>query len=241
MLVINGTLFAHPKVFNPNEAEVSGYWWTCSGVMFTTPEGNNCRSGRGNPGTRLLSPATYEVDDTLQPRPWPWHQYTNATTNQTVDVDLSWQSNSNGRGNDHFLRVVDGSRPHLTVIDKDLYGDAVGLYHTHELNGSKFWSGGGGEGSQRWFDWKGAPPSPSGGAYPVANGGGCGNNSGRCGCFFEPQVGVGPTQARGFKFPGASSKQWTHAWRSMAALAENSPAIDALYSANHSEALEARD
>ena len=196
MLVLNGTLFAHPKVFNPNAGELSGYWWTCSGLEFTTPgDANNCKSSLGNPGSRLLSPATYEVDNTLQPKPWPWHDLTDPSTNKSVDLDLSWLLNSNGRGNDHFLRVVDGSRPHLTVIDKDLYGQAVGLHHAHELNGSKFWSGGGGGNSQRWYDWKDAPPSPSGRGYPANNGGGSGTNSfnsGTRGCFFEPQVGFGP-------------------------------------------------
>ena len=48
-----------------------------------------------------------------------------------------------------------------------------------------------------------------------------------------------PTQARGFAFPGDSTKEWTHAWRAMSSLADDPAAMGALYSANHSKALEA--
>jgi hypothetical protein len=53
------------------------------------------------------------------------------------------------------------------------------------------------------------------------------------------QVGYGPTQARGFAFESESSVEWTHAWRVLSSLHGDDAAIEALYSANHSDALEA--
>ena len=65
LIVSNGTLFAHPKIFNPHRKNLTGYWWTCVGMLFTTPEAN-CPSTEGNLGTRVLTPAHYEVDDSME-------------------------------------------------------------------------------------------------------------------------------------------------------------------------------
>lgn len=254
MIVYNGTFFAHPKVWNPNSKNVTGYWWTCTGTPFTTPDGNNCKSSPGNPGTRVLNPAAYVVDDTLEAKPWPHLAGQGGNPpNETNDMSFlsSWIT-----GNDNFLRVLRPTKPHITVVDRDLYGAAVGLYHGHRelhclllhmqygthsntlaccagLNGSKFWTGGRGGNSQRWYDWKDAPPSPTGPDGPPSNGGGCGD----CGCFFEPQVGVGPTQARGFPLPASTTREWTHAWRPLASLHESPESLADLYSSNHTAAL----
>eukprot|EP00038_Savillea_parva_P012091 m.202172 g.202172 ORF g.202172 m.202172 type:complete len:838 (-) comp21693_c0_seq1:299-2812(-) len=232
MIVVNGTLFAHPKVWNPNPENISGYWWTCSGMPYTTPSGTNCKSSPGNPGTRLLNPASYDVTDTLEAKPWPV-MGGEGTHPDNATADMSFLS-SWITGQDNFLRVLRPRRPHLTVIDRDLFGSVVGLYHGHRLNGSKAWIGGYGENSQRWYDGKDAPPSPSGSDTPAHNGGGCGD----CGCFFEPQVGYGPTQARGFEFPSQSTVEWTHAWRPMASLHHNGTALTKLYSRQYNEALD---
>ena len=44
MLISNGTFYAHPKITNPTDRDLRGYWWTCVAV----PAKNT---------TRILSPA----------------------------------------------------------------------------------------------------------------------------------------------------------------------------------------
>eukprot|EP01044_Picomonas_judraskeda_P036151 COSAG03_NODE_15820_length_419_cov_1.290625_1_plen_72_part_10 len=54
MLLHNGTLWAHPKTFNPNPTPLDGYWWTCVGQKFTSPT-QNCKPSPGNPGSRIIA------------------------------------------------------------------------------------------------------------------------------------------------------------------------------------------
>ena len=89
LIVVNGTLFAHPKVWNPNPRQISGYWWTCSGMQFTAPTGENCKSSAGNLGTRILNPASYNVDNTLEAKPWPYAQGMGGNP-PNVTKDMSW-------------------------------------------------------------------------------------------------------------------------------------------------------
>ena len=91
-----------------------------------------------------------------------------------------------------------------------------------------------GGGSQRWYDWKDAPASDATGFHKnatPANGGAAGNE----GCFFEPQVGVGPTQARGFVLP-PGTMEWTHTWRTLSSI--KGPALERLYSTDYNAALD---
>ena len=76
---------------------------------------------------------------------------------------------------------------YVAIADRDLFGELHGVYHGHNLNGTKFWQGGIGRGSQRWPFEKDAPRSPAGsdGGRPYDNAGGCGD----CGCFTELQTG----------------------------------------------------
>jgi hypothetical protein len=89
MIVVNGTLFAHPKVWNPNPHQISGYWWTCTGMQFTAPTGENCKSAPGNLGTRILNPASYNVDDSLEAKSWPYAQGMGGNA-PNVTKDMSW-------------------------------------------------------------------------------------------------------------------------------------------------------
>ena len=63
-----------------------------------------------------------------------------------------------------------------------------------------------GGGSQRWYDWKDAPPSPSGSSKPRHNGGGTDHNKGDQGCFFEPQVGVAHWELGNFQELGKGNQ-----------------------------------
>ena len=62
MIIINGTLFAHPKIFNPLPTAIDAYWWTNVGQQFTAAN-QNCKPSAGNPGSRILSPAAYTVNN----------------------------------------------------------------------------------------------------------------------------------------------------------------------------------
>ena len=240
MIVKDGTLFAHPKLFNPHQHNLTAYWWACSGLQFTVPAEDtdcsspntcvNCQSSKGNRGTRVLTPASDEVDDSLELEPWP-HQSGKGGNPPNATTDMSWLSKWI-TGDDNFIRIEKPQRPHITIVDKDLYGEAVGLAHFHTLNGTKFWSGGQGGGSQRWFDWKDAPASDATGFNPNATNGGAAGNTG---CFFEPQVGVGPTQARGFPFP-PGTMEWTHTWRTLHGLASDK--VETLYGEDYQAALD---
>eukprot|EP00040_Diaphanoeca_grandis_P032636 m.198292 g.198292 ORF g.198292 m.198292 type:complete len:850 (+) comp32689_c0_seq1:544-3093(+) len=225
MIVQNGTLFAHPKVTNPHAHNITGYWWTCVGMKLTSNT-SECHSSHETKGTRVLTPAAYNVNDALEAIPWP--NVTNAggnTDNRSHDMSFlsSWST-----GGDNFVRILSPTRPHVTVIDKDIFGPTVGLYHGHPLNGTKFWVGSAGKGSKRWYNWKDAPPSPN---LPST-----GNNSGGLsegGCFFEPQIGHGPTQATGFDFPGNTSIEWTEVFKTLDTLTDDEPV---LYGADYTEA-----
>jgi len=184
MIVVNGTFYAHPKVWNPHPHNITGYWWTCTGSRFTTTseENSECLSTPGTPGTRVITPASYDVGDNLEAVPWPYAKGMGGNpANETHD--MSWMSNWRG-GNDNFVRILKPERPHVTVIDKDIFGPLVGLYHSHPLNGTKFWVGGPGRGSKRWYDWEQAPASPN---LPATGSNAGGLPKGE-GCFFEPQV-----------------------------------------------------
>ena len=239
LIVSDGTLFAHPKLFNPHKRNLTAYWWACSGLQFTVPSEAtdcslpntccNCQSSSGNPGTRVLTPAEEDVDDSLELEPWPYQNGKGGNSpNETTD--MSWLANWIS-GDDNFIRIAKPERPHITIVDKDLYGEAIGLAHFHTLNGTKFWSGGQGGGSQRWYDWKNAPASDATGFNANATNGGAAGNKG---CFFEPQVGVGPTQAKGFPFP-SGTLEWTHTWRTLHGLEADK--VETLYGKDYEAAL----
>jgi hypothetical protein len=141
---------------------------------------------------------------------------------------MSWMANFM-EASDIYLRVLAPTRPSVSLVDKDIFGDEKGLYHGHTLNGTKFWEGGAGRGSQRWYYHEKAPPSPNGAGD---NGGGCGS----CGCFTELQAGVAPTQSNVFTMQGGSTHEHTEFFKTLAKVPE-----DPLYSANYSEALGAVD
>lgn len=149
----------------------------------TTPtrSTSECRSSPGNPGTRVITPASYDVGDTLERESWPMQTGMGGIPANTT-ADMSWLSNWQTSW-DNFVRILEPTRPHVTVVDKDVFGPTVGLYHGHPLNGTKFWVGGAGKGSKRWYNWEQAPESPNP-PNGVSNGGGLDQG----GCFFEPQV-----------------------------------------------------
>jgi hypothetical protein len=86
----------------------------------------------------VISAAHYEVDDSMKRKDWPYQAGQGGNPANGGALDMSWLSNW-VTGNDNFVRILQPERPHITIIDKDIFGEAVGLSHIHPLNGSKFW------------------------------------------------------------------------------------------------------
>ena len=62
MMLVNDTFFAHPRITNPTDVDLRGYWWTCVAVDAL-------------PSTRILTPATHVAEtsrDPMRNAPWPW-------------------------------------------------------------------------------------------------------------------------------------------------------------------------
>ena len=67
ILLVDDVLFAHPKIRNPTNNEIPGYWWTCVAMPVTD-------------NTRIITPA----ESSLTPcTPWPSGAWTNSNTTFT--------------------------------------------------------------------------------------------------------------------------------------------------------------
>ena len=60
-IIVNGTLFSHPKIFNPDKKPLQGYWWTCVGHHLLAPN-QPCKPSPGNPGSRIITSAPVAFD-----------------------------------------------------------------------------------------------------------------------------------------------------------------------------------
>ena len=75
-IVLNDTLFVHPKTFNPLPKPINGYWWTNAGQRFTAAN-QHCKPTAGRVGSRIVAPAAYTVNSGAigQMRKSPWPHY----------------------------------------------------------------------------------------------------------------------------------------------------------------------
>lgn len=93
MMLGNGSLLAHPRITNPTEQDLRGYWWTCVAVPAT-------------PATRILSPATTVAETSRDPMrlaPWPW--FAEAIENASfAGYKNQWPTDNSFLGN-HQVRV----------------------------------------------------------------------------------------------------------------------------------------
>ncbi len=48
-MISNGSVVAHPKITNPTDNDLRGYWWTCVAV-------------EARPSTRIYTPATHVAE-----------------------------------------------------------------------------------------------------------------------------------------------------------------------------------
>jgi hypothetical protein len=103
------------------------------------------------------------------------------------------------------------------MVDRTVYSDEVhGVFHGHDLNGTKMWSWG----QNQLTDWTQTLRDDGAG-------------SGWGGCFSEQQTGVRPTQSQAFELRGGGSLQWTEFFKGMTGLRNGR----ALYSENYTEAI----
>eukprot|EP00975_Prorocentrum_lima_P026028 5474024-Prorocentrum_lima.AAC.1 len=100
MLVANQTFYAHPRITNPTEVDLRGYWWTCVAVD-------------AKPSTRIYTPATHVAEtsrDPMRNAPWPW--FAEAIENASfAGYQNAWMTDNSYLGNhqigDMFLRIPD--------------------------------------------------------------------------------------------------------------------------------------
>jgi hypothetical protein len=180
MLIVNDTFVAHPRITNPTDVDLRGYWWTCVAVDAT-------------PETRIFAPATRVAETSREPmRDAPWPYFAEAIENSTFQgyngewpTDNSWLANH--QLGDMFLRIPDTVySPYIAHTETDGYV----LVHGHPLNGTKFFT---------WGD-----QGPGRFMQDFLAGGGK-----RQGDYTELQVGPAPTQMQNFPVPKNSIREWT--------------------------------
>lgn len=180
MAIVNGSFVAHPRITNPTEKDLRGYWWTCVAVDAL-------------PSTRIFSPATHVAQTSREPmRNAPWPYFTDGLENSTftgynnmVGTDMSYLSNH--QLGDMFLRIPDTVYTPYIAHTQD---DGFVLVHGHPLNGTKF------------FTWGLSGPGRF--MQDFLAGGGK-----RQGDYTELQIGPAPTQMQNFPVPKNSIREWT--------------------------------
>ena len=181
MLLANSTFLAHPKVTNPTDVDLRGYWWTCMAVPST-------------PGTRILTPATHVAETSRLPvGDAPWPVFAEAIENATFHAQFNDNSylGKHPSSGDFFLRIPSDQPegPWIGhVADND--GSGYAFLHGHPLNGTKF------------FVWGESGPGRF--MQDFLAGG-----RERQGDYTELQVGVAPTQLQTFSLPAQTTKEWT--------------------------------
>lgn len=182
MLVANQTFYAHPRITNPTEVDLRGYWWTCVAVD-------------AKPSTRIYTPATHVAEtsrDPMRNAPWPW--FAEAIENGSfTGYQNAWMTDNSYLGNhqigDMFLRIPDTVyTPYIGHNQED--DDGFVYIHGHPLNGTKF------------YTWGQSGPGRF--MQDFLAGGGR-----RQGDYTELQVGPAPTQMQNFPVPKESILQWT--------------------------------
>lgn len=180
MAIVNGSFVAHPRITNPTDCDLRGYWWTCVAVDAA-------------PSTRIFSPATHVAQTSREPmRDAPWPFFTDGLENSTftgyknqVGADMSYLQNH--QLGDMFLRIPEEAYTPYIAHTED---DGFVLVHGHPLNGTKF------------FTWGQSGPGRF--MQDFLAGGGK-----RQGDYAELQIGPAPTQMQNFAVPKNSIREWT--------------------------------
>lgn len=181
-LIHNGSVIAHPRITNPTDVELRGYWWTCVAV-------------EAKPSTRIFTPATHVAETSRDPmRNAPWPYFAEAIENASFAgwegkalTDNSWLGNH--QIGDMFLRIPDTVyTPYIAHNQED--DEGFTLIHGHPLNGTKF------------YTWGQSGPGRF--MQDFLAGGGK-----RQGDYTELQVGPAPTQMQNFPVGANSVIEWT--------------------------------
>lgn len=189
MLLHNGSFVSHPRVVNPTDADLRGYWWTCVAVEAT-------------PATRIFTPATHVAETSRDPmRDAPWPYFAESIENASFHgYQEAWPTDNSFLGNhqigDMFLRIPgdDDSISTPYIAHNQAGDDGYVLVHGHPLNGTKF------------YTWGQSGPGRF--MQDFLAGGGKGE-----GYYTELQVGPAPTQMQNFAVSANSELQWTEWFR----------------------------
>lgn len=187
MLLQNDTLYVHPRITNPTETDLPGYWWTSVAID-------------AKPSTRILSPASHVSEtsrDDMRNAPWP--VYAEAIENASFlgyknqfPTDNSWLGNN--QIGDMFLRI-EKDDVYMPFVGSSQEDDNGFIYiHAHPLNGTKF------------YTWGQSGPGRF--MQDFLAGGGK-----RQGDYTELQVGVAPSQMNTFLLPKKTVKEWTEVFK----------------------------
>ncbi len=188
MMIGNGSVLVHPKINNPTDCDLRGYWWTCVAVEATE-------------NTRILAPATRVAqtsrEDTERPgvkmRDSSWPSYAMAIENASfVGYEGKYPTDNSFIANhqigDMFLRIPEDEVYTPYIAHTEL--DGFVLVHGHPLNGTKF------------FTWGQSGPGRF--MQDFLAGGEKG-----AGFYTELQTGPAPTQMQTFPMPANSKLEWT--------------------------------
>jgi len=182
MLLVDNSFIAHPRVTNPTDKDLRGYWWTCVAVD-------------SKPSTRIYAPATHVAETSRDPmRNAPWPFFAEAIENASfTGYKNAWMTDNSYIGNhqigDMFLRIPDTVyTPYIGHSQEEDKGFT--LIHGHRLNGTKF------------YTWGQSGPGRF--MQDFLAGGGK-----RQGDYTELQVGPAPTQMQNFPVPKNSILEWT--------------------------------
>jgi hypothetical protein len=190
MLIEDDALWVHPKIVNPTDCDLRGYWWTCVAVD-------------AKPSTRILSPASHTAQTSRDPmRDAPWPYFSSSVENSTfTGYEHQWGVDNSYLGNilwgDFFLRVPSEIKevdPEFTAFIAHTQEDAFAIVHGYDgdkLDGNKL------------FYWGINGP---GRFMQDFLGGGAENREGD---YAELQIGPMPTQMQNFAFDAQSSLEWT--------------------------------
>jgi hypothetical protein len=206
ILVVNETMWAHPKITNPHPVELPGYWWTCVAMPVDSPT------------TRVLAPSKLWVGfETCAA--WPNGGLGAANTSfRGIDAGgcrdaddgrgtCAWQDDLSYLGNiphsnDFFMHIDRDQAPWIAHTKDD--GWTVVHSHPRRLNGTKFFQWGYNEFGFWNEDFLSGTETDVEGCNPDAYDPWCPHIKHEGG-YTELQVGPARTQMHTFPLPAAET------------------------------------
>ena len=217
MMLVNGVLWAHPKITNPNAHDLPAYWWTCVGQ-------------RSAPDVRVVTPADMSIFPCTS---WPYGGW---FPGNNVNVSFrgpelpgypaghpAWAQDMSFLGNvpqphDFFMHKsgIESSWPHrprqpyIATVHSDSEG--LGGYtslHGHQLNGTKYFTWGGVEYARFVADFLSASDYENPDCKSPAYDSWCTTRGPHLGDYIEAQIGPAASQSHVFPLLANSEYEWT--------------------------------